>query len=618
MVGAARWEQAAAGHRGIMPDATNPPRFPLQLSVGVTGHRPPVLTAAAADRVRLAMDRVFAMLGQAAGKALADHARFFAGNRPELRLVSPLAEGADQLATEAALEAGYAVQAILPLPRDDYRADFLEVEARARFDRLLQQAACVLELPCPPGGRDDAYAMAGRATLAHSDVLVALWNGAPARGRGGTAEVVAAALRRGMPVIHLPLEPGESPRILWSGFEVFVNVDEGGTVPARPLEQGTLDEAVAALLAPPPDPHERSFIAQYLAEREWRVRPRAEYPLLLAALGVKRLNRSAFRGAPYAAATREEWRAFRDACDERRHGVGASLDPVETAFSWSDRLAQHFAQTYRSGHILNFALGALAVLLALAGLLLSELKLWLALAELAAIAGFVVNTRVGTRREWHRRWLDYRQLAERVRPMRSLKLLGAAAPPSLSRPAGDRPGRWVDWYAAAAWRGSGCPAGRIADGAGLMRLIVEEELRPQIAYHRAAAHQLHALDHRLHVIGTLLFAASLLGCVVFVTAYTAASDWARANAALFVALSAGLPALGAAIFGIRVQGDFGGSAERSAATAADLARIVEVATGPGVDLARAIDLIEAAAAVMLADLGEWRLAYKQRRLELPG
>jgi phage tail protein X len=151
-----------------------------------------------------------------------------------------------------------------------------------------------------------------------------------------------------------------------------------------------------------------------------------------------------------------------------------------------------------------------------------------------------------------------------------------------------------------------------------MRLIVDEELRPQIAYNRAAAHQMHVLDHRLHVIGMLLFGISILSCLVFITAYLTAYDWVRANAGTFIALSAGLPALGAAIFGIRVQGDFGGSAERSASTAADLATIVEAIQKVEPGLARKTDLVEAAAATMLADLADWRLAYQQRRLELPG
>ncbi|WBY06408.1 hypothetical protein PIB19_12435 [Sphingomonas sp. 7/4-4] len=67
-----------------------------------------------------------------------------------------------------------------------------------------------------------------------------------------------------------------------------------------------------------------------------------------------------------------------------------------------------------------------------------------------------------------------------------------------------------------------------------------------------------------------------------------------------------------------MQGGFGGSAERSNATARDLARIVAALEPSDLGLARQADPVEGAAAAMLQDLREWRLAYQQqRRLELP-
>ena len=41
--------------------------------------------------------------------------------------------------------------------------------------------------------RTEAYEQAGRYIVEHSDVLLAVWDGLPARGRGGTAEIVAWA-----------------------------------------------------------------------------------------------------------------------------------------------------------------------------------------------------------------------------------------------------------------------------------------------------------------------------------------------------------------------------------------------------------------------------------------
>ena len=49
--------------------------------------------------------------------------------------------------------------------------------------------------------------MTGRATVAHCDMLIAVWDGLPPRGRGGTGEVVQLALTRGTAIIHVPLDP---------------------------------------------------------------------------------------------------------------------------------------------------------------------------------------------------------------------------------------------------------------------------------------------------------------------------------------------------------------------------------------------------------------------------
>ena len=61
---------------------------------------------------------------------------------------------------------------------------------------------------------------------------------------------------------------------------------------------------------------------------------------------------------------RDEWQRYRDGCAEA-HSISAPIDLLEEAYSWADRLATHFAQTYRSGHIFNFVLGGFAVCLGL-------------------------------------------------------------------------------------------------------------------------------------------------------------------------------------------------------------------------------------------------------------
>ena len=55
--------------------------------------------------------------------------------------------------------------------------------------------------PCPL--REAAYAAAGLAVLDRCDLLIALWDGMPARGPGGTGDQVAEARARALPLVWI-------------------------------------------------------------------------------------------------------------------------------------------------------------------------------------------------------------------------------------------------------------------------------------------------------------------------------------------------------------------------------------------------------------------------------
>ena len=561
------------------------------------------------------VSEVLRTLADATGELRNIHPRLFDEAPFVPTFVSALAEGADQFGAVVARENGYRLEVILPLPREDYRQDF-EPDGDARFQILLDQADRILELPPQASGRDESYALAGRATVAHCDILIALWDGAPARGSGGTADVVSLALRRGVPVIHLNPQLPDGNRILWTGYSEFVDATDLESMPQRDVNPSTLHDLAQAIIGPPADSRTQADLYKYLGEREKRLRMRIEYPLMLALFGVKRPRPSTFLSAPYEEATRGEWLAFHQACEPELNDVAAIFGEIEASFAWADRLAQHFAQIYRSGHVLNFTFAAASVLLALLGLVLPEYRFALAVAEPTVIAIFVANTFYGSKRQWHRRWLEYRQLAERLRPMRSLKLLGVASPPSSERQGVPSQTGWIDWYARSVWRAAGCPSTRLTNARCLSDTIVHEELRPQVAYNAASARQMHMLDHRLHVTSILLFTATIIGCLTSVVVNLGMHESELSHNMMFIVVAAGLPALGAAIFGIRMQGDFGSTEERSRITADNLKRIADALEHPDVTLARSTDLVEAAAATMLNDVSEWQRAYQKRTLQL--
>ena len=594
-----------------------PPKLGFGLSLGVTGHRSEALAEAPPGLVEARLREVLGLLGEAARALAAKEAEWFDEGPPRLTLVSPLADGADQLAAGIALEHGFGLQAILPFTADEYRGDFPDTATVAKFDVLYDRATCKFELPGDRARSLDAYVMAGRATVAHCDLLIAVWDGQPSRGRGGTAEVVALATEAGTPIVHIPIDPAAPVTLRWSAFDPAVVTRHGDDAVIREFDAELVARTLEALLAPPPDPDEREFIREFRAERLGGLRPRIEYPLLLALAGVGKFGKKDWQESKVAASIRGEWETFRTRCAEA-YGVTAPLDLLEQSYSRADRLATRFAQTYRSGHIFNFLLAALAVMIGLSAFMLPWAKLELAALELIVTVAIIVNSFVGSNREWHRRWLDYRQLAERLRPLRSLKLLGVAAP--------DPPGsvtnpvalRWIDWYAAAVWRAMGCPSGTVdAERAQLIsRAIADHELVPQIAYHRASSHQVEALDKRLERISLFLFIGTLAVSVAVLIGLAAGGTWVTRYSNWTTLISSGFPALGTAIFGIRFQGDFGGTAVRSLATADLLAGIDRELRTDDLTLPRAANLVEQASRAMFVDLDEWRLINQQHDLSV--
>ena len=164
------------------------------LIVGVTGHR--MLREAELPALRAQVQALFLDL----------RARY-----PELPLVllSSLAEGSDQLAAQVAIDLGLRLIAPLPVPVDLYRADFESAQARDIFESQLSQAE-VLTLPLRAGNsfeqitsrgphRDQQYAQAGIFISSHCHILLALWDGRDSEFVGGTAAVVRFHLHGEMP-----------------------------------------------------------------------------------------------------------------------------------------------------------------------------------------------------------------------------------------------------------------------------------------------------------------------------------------------------------------------------------------------------------------------------------
>jgi uncharacterized phage-like protein YoqJ len=118
-----------------------------------------------------------------------------------VEVYSPLSIGADQVLVDVALELGCSLVAVVPFA--DFETEFAE-EDRQRYHALLQRAAAIVTLPEQQRSRA-AFRLAGEWIVDHTDRLLAVWNGRPARSEGGTAETVAYARAQHKPVTVIPL-----------------------------------------------------------------------------------------------------------------------------------------------------------------------------------------------------------------------------------------------------------------------------------------------------------------------------------------------------------------------------------------------------------------------------
>lgn len=172
---------------------------PLTVNVGITGHRAATLPTGVDDKLQSAVDEVFSGLRDAAAKIQR-------AEPAQLRLHTPLASGADQLAAKSAHASGYDVLALLPFAPDEYRNDFAEGHELDAFDHALNAAHEIVALPGERSDEVGAYVLVGKAVIAAADILVAVWDGDKGNGPGGTAHVVGLALANAVPVIHVAID----------------------------------------------------------------------------------------------------------------------------------------------------------------------------------------------------------------------------------------------------------------------------------------------------------------------------------------------------------------------------------------------------------------------------
>lgn len=534
---------------------------------------------------------------------------------PLLRVISSIAAGADHLVAHEALAIGYQLQCVLPFNAKQYESDFVDPETRASYNDLRKGATSVLELDGVREEAPAAYERAGRIMLAQSDLLVAIWNGEPGAGRGGTAETVREAISRGIPVIWVHSNPPHRYQLILG--------DAGGEPDDSVIP--ILKEQIRRIVAPAidDDPEVRSAYFNGSSARKSRGR----------VFGI-------FRKTLLIGTDPSKRRHLEEAA-EKAEPADDALGPTPLAecfaadYRRADDLADHFGALYRDSFVANYLLAAAAVAMAL----IEDLPRysWAVWVELLLLGYILLKIRTGQRGHWHERWLNFRILAEELRQASILYPFGRTLRP-FRVPAhgeGADPNRlWVNWLARAKVREAGLVTAALDEkSVGKYRQTLVARLREQRQYHAMNHGRNAVLARRIHMIGVWFFFAAFVAVCVHALTHLAMnhpgitsawpalgpllSAYGKSVSSATSMLDALLPTVGAAFAGIGSQGEFGRISERSRAMEHHLSALITRAlqAPPTSDACGLV--AEEASDIMTAELLDWHVIFLDKGIEAP-
>ncbi|HEV7135757.1 MAG TPA: hypothetical protein VGN43_03930 [Steroidobacteraceae bacterium] len=567
---------AAKRAAALKPARSAEPDGRLPIVIGVTGHRH--LRAGDLPCLREHVRALFAELRR----------RY---PTTPLRIVSALAEGADRLVAEVALEEGHELLVPLPLEPADYACDF--PESIGEFDSILRRipAEQVFVLPPDTGAeheqrtaderREKRYRAAGMFLAQQSHLLLALWDGHSNTSSAGTAAVVRMKLDgpSGMP------EAGLRP----------LDADDGGPV-----------YHIHTLRAGEPAAHAAK-------KPEWLFPQEGDAALFhtlcrrIERFNSEPLRRSMASSLPQAA------RALLP--DRESRSMGTAQSSLASAFAAADLLARHYQRITRV--VLRLSL-LFAALLALIFEIYAEVLPWRALPAgyLATFASLTAVLLWQGRRDVQGRYLDYRALAEGLRVQFYWRLAGL--PDSASSAYLRKQLDELRWIREALRAAAALPPSRTAHH----ELAVEHWVGGQASYYADRAHtqrkRLHILERRSRVfMGAGLLATA--GLVIFWNRLLGLPAWHR-----WIVVLMGFAPIGAALWetyaerlGLRTQVNqyarFAGIFSRAKRFAERLER-----HPPRHDRQHAlIALLRELGREALMENGDWVLLLRERPIVLP-
>ncbi len=671
------------------------PRVPMTLRIGVAGSRriPEEQRAA----IKTALSNLYRNLGKAFEdiSATDEAGLLYSTHRGShrIRFISSLAEGIDRLAvSEELIPFEHELAAVIPFLQEEFRTDFnaensvvnQQTGTKKEFDTLLERLKAdsdlnqprLIELDGDPQDRESAYLHCSQVHAEHCDLLIAVYD-TQANPNLGTGATVAAAKAAGLPVIEMDIHAPDQPRICTSG-------KYGNESCSHDLSEAHLEAELSRVLlftdvllkkdGQPESSTDTSThqIREAIAERvrvfstHNNLTPSSESPDFDGA-GPVALEREFY--SPFS----QVFGRFKSALTKGHSSGGTNHSQPEehnpsqqdshksnqtehcfySQFLRADRLANYYANIHRSGFLLIYLCGALALVFAAVGLLMKkyhDLVMLLVTGELLLLAVIAwiyfrdkdpFSAPEGWQRRvaqgFHGKWLEYRCLAEFLRPLVFLAPLGRSYSVSRFHNSAEFLGRlnrgvtgagssWLNIHTEILVRYAGFGHCRL-DAQQLNQtndFIQQSWLTGQVNYHRSNAHKMHHMAEKLEHFGVWCFGITLFALFTKL-GIGLAEDWlhhhhidlvwvsgiAACSAIIF-------PVLAAAAVAIANHAEFAISSQRSQTTQAflqaKLNRLNELKTQS--DSKALHDEVDEISRVLMKEVFDWLEIYEVKKSEL--
>lgn len=538
-----------------------PSNIPFRIRLGVTGHRNLQEPEKIAERIRTVLSRdIFGLIDDESKNAIAESPN----TEIKYSILTSLAQGADQLVAKEVLafNEDLAVETIfglrknhcgwptckisdpmievaLPMAREEYLNSFdpNHPEAKIQFEDLFKMARRPITLGSKRLGvkfsnqvtgsnvRKSAYLNAGNYVVDNCDVLIALWDGQPSRGRGGTAEIVDYAKRMMRPIV-----------VISTVTPYNVYLEKGRGLNARSI---TLLEGFNA------------------------------YPIKI----------------------QESSSYIENVCNDLFNNPEASQFTIELKQTVKDKLlpfyvkasliAKRNQEIYRYAGSLVYLLSAGAIAFTTLGVLFQNLAAYAFFAEFILLLFILVVVIRADRKRAHKKWIENRFLAERIRSAIFFAMCGVEASPIDVPPlmqVAHQPNDWMVKVFSEVWN-SLPPCGNLSgehpghygirygtggDYQAILQYVRNHWIRPQIEFHKRKSRSSGKMSKGLEWGGIVVFFVAMSAALAhFVVAHFEDVVQHKGFEHLLTFLALVLPATGAAIGGIRSHREYSRMAKRS-------------------------------------------------------